>query len=229
MKHRPSRLTRLISITALPLTLWVLSCASMDVGGAETENPDGSIDAECVAAEPRDWHEDDTLFETGEENRRVEKDYEGAIAQYARIEKPSPFYERALVNIGVCKFRLGEQSEALAIFTGYLDEYAIDEPGLWRLHSMVEARRQARAVASFFRALIEFGMGDYESVIDHARNYNIEFPAQLAMAPWVMRMVGVSLARTGRIDEARSYLEIARERYPENAHINALAKELEDL
>ena len=71
------------------------------------------------------------------------------------------------------------------------------------------------AYAGFYRALIEYDRGDYAAVIENARDYYEAFPDQASLAPWTMRLVGNSLSKTGKSDEAKAYLQTALDLYPQ--------------
>lgn len=189
--------------------------------------------AERIAAEHSSDNQDEINFKIGEKARRIEKDYDKAIDAYQKVGRAGISYEKAIVNIGVCKFRQEKKDEALEIFADYLENFVTNELNSTGGSAAKEGkRRDAMATAGFYRALIEYERGQYEKVIAHTREYYKTFPEQDSMAPWTMRLVGNSLCRTGKIAEAKQYLQIALGRYPDDKQVAAFAlefyKELSD-
>ena len=154
----------------------------------------------------------------------LEEDYEGAVGFFREIERTAALYEKVVVTIGVCRFRQGEKDEAYSIFVDYLETFVTDPLNAVEDDAERKARRhEAKAIAGFYRALIEYDREDYAAVIENARDYYRLFPEQTSFAPWTMRLVGSSLVRAGELDEAKSYLELALERYPDSKHVAIFA------
>ncbi len=182
--------------------------------------------SEEIASRIGEEDRDEILFKQGEKKRRIEKDYDGAIAKYQQVNRAAISYEKALVNVGVCKFRQGKKDEAHPIFVDYLEKFVTDDLNSTGGSASKEGkRRDAMATAGFYRALIEYGRGDYAEVIKNTRDYYETYPEQNSLAPWTMRLVGNSLSKTGKVDEAKAYLQTALGLYPDNKHVATFAIE----
>lgn len=153
---------------------------------------------------------------------------EERILEYRAVPSSSSEYEMAMVQIGALTYRQGRKEEGLALLDEYLDDYVTDERNSIQGDPLHRAERvKAMAVATFYRTLGDYGMERYRAVIGRASDYHLEYPDSKSMGAWTMQMVGSSLARTGRGEEANEYLELARRAYPERKFTLRLATELE--
>ena len=156
----PTSPSRLPLLAALTFALFALSCTSSDASEGKTESQGDRTDAVPATVQSTDWEKDLALFEIGERERIVEKDYKSAIDQYEQIRRAAPVYEKALVMIGVCRFRMGEQDEALRIFVDYLEKYVTAEVNSTGGSATRDTHRlDAMATAAFYRTLIEYNKG----------------------------------------------------------------------
>ena len=179
--------------------------------------------AEKLAAEMSAGDADQINADLGDRERR-RKSFEKAIEYYKLISKASNVYEKALVNIAVCVYRLGRKDEGYKLFVDYLDNYITNSLNSTGDSPVKEAKRiDATATARFYRVLHESSKQEYSSVIEHGEDYYEEHPDQTSMAPWIMRMVGEAMMFSGQIAKAKTYLEVALEAYPDNKHIAAFA------
>jgi tetratricopeptide (TPR) repeat protein len=162
-------------------------------------------EAENLAKQFSEQDQDQILFDQAERQRRA-KDYEGAIANYKQIKQSAIDYEKALVYIGVCYWRMGELDEGYSRIVDYLEN--VDDPLKFPsvTGAKVAKRTDARATAGFYRCLHEYGKQQYDQVIASSVRYHEDFSDQTVMAPWVMHMVGDSYSKTGLLEKAKRHL-----------------------
>ena len=183
-------------------------------------------EAESIAAAKNVGDRNKILYNLARK-KHLEKAYDKAIDLFQQIERSAALYEKALINSGVCRFDQERKDEAHSIFVDYLENYVTDPLNTTEGDAEREARRRdAMATAGYYRACIEFDRKEYVAVIEHARDYYRTFPEQTSFAPRTMRRVGSSLIRIGELDEAKSYLGIARERFPDSRYVTLFAIEL---
>ncbi len=158
------------------------------------------------------------------ERARSNKKYDAAISKYKLISKSAIDYEKALVNIAVCTYRLGQKDEGYRLFVDYLENFVTDTlNSTGDSDAKAAKRKDAMATALFYRALHESSKAQYEDVIAHVRDYYVTYTDQTSLAPWTMRMVGEAMMHTGKIAEAKQYLQIALDTYPDNKHVTKFA------
>ncbi len=174
------------------------------------------------------------------------KNWTGAIREFERISEDANYYERALVQTAICKFRGGQSDEALAELEAYLDDYVTDPSNSHESPIRQAKRTEAMSAAEFFRGLILYGRakksGDealWARVNELLTGYTERYPTQDVLGPWSVQMVMESRLALGLLDEARTAIEALIADHPDNKrtslasigfykHLRALREESTD-
>ncbi|MCH2103444.1 MAG: tetratricopeptide repeat protein [Planctomycetes bacterium] len=191
-------------------------------------------EAETIAAQLSEANKDEILFRQAEK-LRGERKFAEAIPKYEQIEKLANDYEKALVAIGECKFRLGETEAAEAKFKDYVESYVTDEENSVENSPVRAARRSdALAKARFYRTLIAFQAADktgfdqglWDRVIELGADYPDLHPTQDTHAPWTMRMVMNAHVSKVNVTAARETHRRLSEDYPDSSFTPVASLEL---
>ena len=142
------------------------------------------------------------------------KEYDTAIPQFQKIGEGTNYYEKALVQIAVSKFRLGRADEALRTFEDYIEVYVVDPSKALESPIRIAKRTEAMAAAEFFRGLILFmkaqKSGDpslFERVAEILADYADRYKTQDVLAPWTVQLVMQSHLALGNRSEARGAID----------------------
>jgi len=182
------------------------------------------LDKDALAAMVREaeqlvqkWETDaqDQVQWTIGERERNNKDYPKAIEAYKAVEKSSTYYEKAKVQIGNCHFRMGEVDEALKIFDDYVENYVRAPENAINGAAAETRRKEALAVAEFYRGLIVYTRGEHEKVVEYLADYFAKYPDQTGFTPFSMANLMRSYLALGKRAEARQVLAQMVESYPE--------------
>lgn len=176
------------------------------------------------------------LFSQGEKLRRQEKDFAGAIAKYAEVSTGSEYYEKALVNTAVCRYRLGDSATAIKAFDDYVDVFVGDPKNATSSPLALAKRKEAMATASFYRTLIAFQLAEqsgdaaaaWERVLTCGANYHLDFPEQDVLSPWTMSMVMNANLRIAKLEGAKAIHAQMVELYPESKRTGAASLQFYD-
>ncbi|MFT7484326.1 MAG: tetratricopeptide (TPR) repeat protein [Candidatus Paceibacteria bacterium] len=180
--------------------------------------------AETIAAEMSKADGNQIQYDKGDRARR-KKDYEEAITHFSQVQRAGIDYEKAVVYIAVCNYRLGKKDEAYASWVDYIENFVTND--LNSVSGGKEAKRQdAMATASFYRCYHEFGTRQYEKVCASSASYHKSFPDQTNFAPWVMSMVGNSFAKIEKIAEAKDMLAQLIDTFPASDFVAKLGIDL---
>jgi hypothetical protein len=169
------------------------------------------------------------LFSQGEKLRRELKNFAGAIAKYAEVSPGSEYYEKALVNSAVSRYRLGDDSAALQAFDHYVDVFVNDPQNSIVSPLALAKRKEAMASAAFYRTLIAFqiaeragpGAAPWERVLTTGAKYHEDFPEQDILCPWTMAMVMNAHLRTDNLEGAKTVHAKMVEMFPESKRTGA--------
>ena len=185
--------------------------------------------AETLAATFGAKDRETILFSQGEKLRRQEKDFAGAVAKYAEVSAGSEYYEKALVNTAVCRYRLGDSAAALKAFDDYVDGFVHDPKHATTSPLALAKRKEALATASFYRTLIAYQIAEqagavpatWERVLTTGADYHLDFPEQDVLSPWTMTMVMNANLRTDNLEGAKAIHAQMVELYPESKRTGA--------
>lgn len=160
---------------------------------------------------------------------RQDKDYAAAITKYRQIPQGSNHYEKALVYIAVCEMGQGELEKARGELENYLGPFLNDPQNATTSPSKLQKRREARAVASFYRGLItNLLVGDGQAtnadVIEQLGEYSTEFPEQDRFSPYADRMVALAYLADGDKVKARERLDRMVEKFASSKHTGRVAR-----
>ena len=157
------------------------------------------------------------------ETARKAKKFDEAIKLYQKIEPGSDYYEKSLVNIGVCKLRDGTPEEALTIFDGYLTDFVTDpKNAIAQSETLKTRRREAKASAEFYRGYIYYKRADgkpisdpnWPKVVELLHKFYLDFPEQTRLATITMRYTALAHLAQRNIEEATAILDAMLERFP---------------
>jgi hypothetical protein len=191
-------------------------------------------EAETIAAQLSEANKDEILYRQAD-TLRGERKFAEAIPKYEQIDKLANDYEKALVAIGECRFRLGEAEAAEAQFANYVENYVTDENNSVENSPVRAARRSdALAKARFYRTLIAYQAADktgldhslWDRVIVLGADYPDQHPTQDALAPWTMRMVMNAQVSIADVSAARSTHRRLAEEYPSSTFTPVASLEL---
>jgi hypothetical protein len=191
-------------------------------------------EAETIAAQLSEANKDEILYRQAE-NLRSERKFAEAIPKYEQIDKLANDYEKSLVAIGECRFRLGETEAAETQFASYIEGFITDENNSVENSPVRAARRSdALAKARFYRTLIAYQAADktgfdqtlWNKVIELGAEYPDLHPTQDALAPWTMRMVMNAHVSKADVSAARSTHRRLAEEYPSSTFTPVASLEL---
>lgn len=191
-------------------------------------------DAETIAAQLSEANKDEILYRQAEKLRGENK-YAEAIAKYEQLDQLGNDYEKALVAIAECTFRLGKTPEADVLFSAYIDDYVTNEEHSVENSPVRAARRSdALAKARFYRTFIAykaaektgFDQTQWLKVVEFGKDYEDLHPTQDTLAPWTMRMVMNAHVSVEAIPEARETLRKLSEAYPNSSFTPTASLEL---
>jgi len=162
---------------------------------------------------------------------REEREYDLAIAKYKQIVQGDNEYEKALVYIAVCELNLGNLDQALAALGNYLGPFLDDPTNATTSPARLQKRKEARAVASFYRGFITKmkateGTAQWTDVVALLGGYAKEFPEQDRFGPFADRLVALAQLELGETDKVRERLDAMIERFPESKHTAYVAIKL---
>jgi tetratricopeptide (TPR) repeat protein len=179
-------------------------------------------EAETIASQLSEANKDEILYRQAEKLRGANK-YEEAIAKYEQLDKLGNDYEKAVVAIAECTFRLGKTSEADVLFTAYVEDFVTDESNSVENSPIRAARRSdALAKARFYRTFIAFNAAkktgfdqtQWLKVVELGKDYEDLHPTQDTLAPWTMRMVMNAQVSVEAVPEARETLRKLSKSFP---------------
>jgi len=191
-------------------------------------------EAETIAAQLSKANKDEILYRQAEK-LRGERKFAEAIPKYEQIEKQANDYEKALVAIGECKYRLGDSGAAEDLFRGYVEDHITNEDNSVENSPVRAARRtDALAKARFYRTLIAFQSADktgldqtlWQRVVELGKDYPDHHPTQDTLAPWTMRMVMNAQVSSGEVPGARETHRRLAEEYPDSSFTPVASLEL---
>lgn len=198
-------------------------------------------EAENIAAKLAEGDKDEILFQQAERKRR-DKEYQAAIDLYRQVSASSATYEKALVAIAECTFRMGDTDGALGLFDQYLGEFVEDPKNDIGASQAKKIRRhEAMAKAEFYRGLIwnaraeaaaeadvSNSGGDpaqWRKVVELLKDYYKTYEEQDVLAPWTMRMVVNAHLALEENDAARQVYDEMLSRWEESKYTGATAVE----
>jgi hypothetical protein len=191
-------------------------------------------EAETIAALLSKANKDEILYRQAEK-LRSERKFAEAIPKYEQIERLANDYEKALVAIGECKFRMGDNAAAEDLFRAYVEDFITDEDNSVENSPVRAARRSdALAKARFYRTLIAFKTADttgldqglWQRVIELGKDYPDQHGTQDTLAPWTMRMVMNAEVSSGSVAAARATHRRLSEDYPDSTFTPVASLEL---
>lgn len=196
-------------------------------------------ESEKIVAAHGESSRDEVLFTMGKKAaRKPLRDYDQAIEHYSEIEKGSNYWEKAHVEIAVCRFLSGDPTAALAGFDQYLDVFLKDPKNASQSQVLLARRQEAQATAEFYRGYIEYNMaapddGEEEGeqkplsekdketlrrVASRLADFYSEYPEQENLAAWTMQMVTHCRILTGDLEGAREMLAKMIEQNPDSKY-----------
>ena len=191
-------------------------------------------EAETIAAQLSEANKDEILYRQAEK-LRGERKFAEAIPKYEQIDKLANDYEKSLVAIGECNFRLGDTEAAEAKFADYIENFVVNEDNSVENSPVRAARRSdALAKARFYRTLIAFQAADktgfdqglWARVVELGADYPDLHPTQDTLAPWTMRMVMNAQVSNADVSAARSTHRRLAEEYPDSSFTPVASLEL---
>ncbi|MCP3918266.1 MAG: tetratricopeptide repeat protein [bacterium] len=167
-------------------------------------------EAEDLVAKIGTQSKDKVLYDQGEKLRR-KGDFAGAVGKYEQIAEGEDFWEKGLVQIAVCKFRLEKDAkqphdESFRLLDDYIEKVRTDAKYATVSPSKLSKRKEASAAAEFYRGLILFGRGEHQQVADKVSSFYDDYPEQDRLVNWCLDMVMRSHLQLGNLDEARTAL-----------------------
>jgi hypothetical protein len=162
---------------------------------------------------------------------REEKEFGPAIAKYKQIAQGDNEYEKALVYIAVCELGLGNLDKAVGELERYIGPFLDDPANATTSPSKLQKRKEARAVAFFYRGFITNmlateGTKGWQDVVTLLESYAKDFPEQDKFGPFADRMVALAHLELGDTDAVRARLELMIARFPESKHTAFVAIKL---
>lgn len=226
--------------------LAVAKAADQKFSGADAEITALRKDAEQKIIQYGGGDTKDALLYSRAEKARRDKEYAEAIELYQQIEAGSDYYEKALVNVGLCKLRGGSPADAVKIFDEYLNHYVTDpKNAIAQSETRKTRRKEAMANAEFYRgylhfkraekakdtanvewsdpSLVEAGLG---KVLELLPTFYQDYPEQRGMAPATMRMVALGHLASGDVPAARSLYEVMLDRYQGSQQTSSVGLEV---
>lgn len=193
--------------------------------------------AEKTAAELSNKDKNSINYDLGAKAERNE-DYATAIQYYGEVQPAGLDYEKALVNIAVCKVRMGQIAEAQKLFDDYLEVYVKDpktDPGASQ--AKIAKRADAMAMAEYWRGQIHFKIAEkaqsrvdlppeevkslFELVVGLIGTYHERYPTQTDFTPRTLNSLMLSYLALGDIAKARSTYELLVQNYPDHKIVAA--------
>ena len=191
-------------------------------------------EAETIAAQLSEANKDEILYRQAEK-LRGERKFAEAIPKYEQIDKLANDYEKCLVAIGECRYRLGDSAAAEAAFADYVENFVTNDDNSVENSPVRTARRSdALAKARFYRTLIAFQNADktgfdqtlWQRVIDLGKDYPDQHEDQDTLAPWTMRMVMNAQVSLEEVSGARDTHRRLAESYPDSSFTPVASLEL---
>ncbi len=143
------------------------------------------------------------LLRQAERKFREEKDYAGARALYAEIERGSDLHEKGWTMAALCLYKQGEFDAAQADFLRYL-AYTKDPATKPTGGTARASREEALAIATFYLGRIAYERSDYAQVIEILGPFDTTFPGQSDYGPNALYMVVLSHIARGELERAKS-------------------------
>ncbi|NUP96020.1 MAG: hypothetical protein HUU28_07630 [Planctomycetaceae bacterium] len=185
---------------------------------------DATIDALAQRA-------DDRMKEVGSDSGEIDfrdaeklfaaNDFERAKAKYATVSTGTVSYDKALVNVGLCDFKLGRYADAIKVFENYLTKYLKSAESATTDARRIGKRKEATATARFYWGLSEFelagsGSGSWQKVVDVLGTFQDEFPEQNQLAPAAMYRVLIAYGRLNQQAKVKSLLGLMLTSFPDS-------------
>lgn len=155
----------------------------------------------------------DLVHYTNGKDAARQKNWDEAIEHYRKVDPGSNYGEKARVEIGVCTFRGGDPSRALAIFDEYL-EFVQDQANPVESPVRKQKRAEAVATAEFYRGYIHYvrarkqdDPADWARVDEFLTGFPERHPQQDKLAPFTLRLVMEARLGAGERDRARQAFE----------------------
>ena len=143
------------------------------------------------------------------------KEWDEAIRAFRQVPQDDDLYEKAIVKVAVCRFRKGEQADALRELEDYVERYVQDRNNAVESEVRKARRKEALAEAEFFRGLGTWilatkgdGEDEHRRVVTLLASYHTDYPEQEVLAPWTLEMVVDSHLALGELGEARKNVDI---------------------
>ena len=112
-------------------------------------------------------------------------DYQEAMVQFEEVPSDAKNYEKAIVYVGICAFKLREFDLAIQKFDDYLNRFVKDPDNALSVNSERARRQEASSMATLYwglstTALAQTGGGEehWRTVLDVLEGYEDRFPEQ---------------------------------------------------
>ncbi|MCY3002358.1 MAG: hypothetical protein NTV21_11190 [Planctomycetota bacterium] len=150
-----------------------------------------------------------------------ENKFDEAKAKYASVSSGAVSYDKALVNVGVCDFKLQRYSDAVKVFENYLTKYLKSAEAATTDVRRIAKRKEATASARFYWGLSEFelagaGSGSWQKVVDVLGTFQDEFPEQNQLVPAAMYRVLIAYGRLDQQAKVKSLLGLMLTSFPDS-------------
>ncbi|MCC7013026.1 MAG: hypothetical protein IT454_10730 [Planctomycetes bacterium] len=187
--------------------------AAIDALSSKADNYEKSVNAGSNRGEEIKFREAEKLY--------ADQKFEDAKAKYASVGNAAESYEKALVNVGVCEFKLKRYDAATKIFRDYLKDFVNAAANQTIDARKLAARKSATANATFYWGLTEFnlatdGKGDWNKVLEQLSDFHVKFPEQTALAPAAMYRALIAYGRLDKQDKVKELLALMLQKFPDD-------------
>lgn len=170
------------------------------------------------------WHDAETWAESQTDNLGAEVAFRNAYELYTEgefakardgfqaVEQAAESYEKGMVFVGVCEYKLGELEAAGKTFDAYVNQFLTDPVNAVNDPRRKAKRSEAEATAWFYWGLTvykaaETGEGDWNDVLAKLANFHTRFPEQTGFAPAALYRAMIAHTKLEDNKGARSVYE----------------------
>ena len=137
------------------------------------------------------------------------EDYAQALELFRAVPPDATKYEVALVQVGVCLYKLDDLDGAEKVFQDYLNVFLKDPVNATTDGNRQRQRAVAEASANYYLGQIAFdraraGEGEWSGVVEWLDDFDGRFPGQTDLAPAALWRVLIARLRQDELSEVRA-------------------------